>query len=101
KLVTKGVITDSAGLVSHANKRTADWVMQNRVGRWYGEALKHQGARRKIKHGEELMASETMLRQITDSIAGSRNIQNYPDIKAQSRALIAAHVRSEIDGRNT
>ena len=101
KLVTKGVITDPAGLVNHANRRTADWVMQNRVGRWYGEALKHQGARRKIKHGEELMASETMLRQITDSIVGSTNIQNYPDIKAQSRALIAAHVRSEIDGRNT
>ena len=94
KLVSKGVITDSAGLVGHANKRSADWVMQNRVGRWYGEALKQQGARRKIKHGEELMVSEALLRQITDSIVGSTDIANYPDIKARSRALIAAHVRT-------
>ena len=100
RLVKKGVVTDSKGLARNANQRTADWVIQNRVGRWYGEALKQHGARSRIKHGEELMASESMLRQITESITGSQNILNYPDIKTQSRALIAAHVRSEMDGRN-
>ena len=100
KLVRKGVVTDSKGLARHANRRTADWVIQNRVGRWYGEALKQHGARSRIKHGEVLMASESMLRQITESITGPENILNYPDIKSQSRALIAAHVRSEMDGRN-
>ena len=99
KLVKKGDITDSAGLVSTANKRTAAWVQDNRVGRWYGEALKQQGARRKIKHGEELMVSDAMLRQLTESIVKSKEILSYPDVKTQSRALIADHVRREMGGR--
>lgn len=100
KLIKNGGIRDAAELARKANEGTADWVMNNRVGKWYGEALMQQGARGKIKHGEELMASSAMLRRVTESIAGAKDVLNYSDVKSQSRALIAAHVRSEIDGRN-
>ena len=100
KLIKSDEITDRAELVKHANRQTADWIMEKRVGRWYGEALKQLGARTKIKHGEQLMASEAMLEQVTESIVGSEEILSYADVKARSRALIAAHVRSEMDGRN-
>ena len=101
KLVKAGTIADRARLVSSANQRTADWVMENRVGTWYGEVQKRLGVRGKIKHGEELMASETMLRQVTQSITGAAELLAYPDVEAQSRTLIAAHVRSEIDGQSS
>ncbi len=98
KLIKVGQISDRASLARNANGRTADWILNNRIGYWYGEALKQQGAKHHIKYGEELLAPETMLRRVAQSIVGSADILDYPEAKTRSRALIAAHVRSELDG---
>ena len=44
-------IVDSHGLAKHGNKRTAEWVVENRVGRWYVEALKDKGVKRMAAAG--------------------------------------------------
>lgn len=97
RLVKSGEIADRATLARRANRATADWVHENRVGRWYGEALKRQGARRRIRQGEELMAPTRMLDQVRRSITGAQDLLAYPAVKDQARALIDAQVRTEID----
>lgn len=96
KLVKTGSITSRAGLAKAANQRTADWAMERRVGRWYGDALKRQGARSRIRNNEELMAPTRMLDEIAQSIKGATGLLTWPDAKQQARAVIDAHVRSEV-----
>ena len=98
QLVKSGKVTDRAALAKRANEHTAAWVLDNRVGRWYGEALKKAGARRKIRHGEELMASTRMLETVRRSIVEADQLVAYADVKVQARALIADHVRTEGSG---
>ena len=95
QLVKSGKVTDRAALAKRANEHTAAWVLDNRVGRWYGQALKKAGARRKIRHGEELMASTRMLETVRRSIVEADQLVAYADVKVQARALIADHVRTE------
>lgn len=97
KLVKSGSITSRAGLVKAANQRTADWAMERRVGRWYGDALKRQGARTRIRNNEELMAPTRMLDEIARSIKGATGLLAWSDAKQQARAVIDAHVRNEVD----
>lgn len=94
-LVKRGAVSDKTGLARRANRATAGWVMENRVGRWYGEALKKAGARGRIRNGEELMAPTRMLDRVRESIADAGELLAYPDVKKLARALIAEHVRSE------
>ena len=96
KLIKTGEIADRNSLARRGNRQTADWVMENRVGRWYGEAQERVGARKHIKDGEMLMASTTMLREVRESIASAEELLAYPDVKSQARALIAEHARSEV-----
>ena len=98
QLVKSGKVTDRAALAKRANEHTAAWVLDNRVGRWYGEALKKAGARRKIRHGEELMASAAMLETVRRSIVEADQLVAYADVKVQARALIVDHVRTEGSG---
>lgn len=97
KLIKSGSITSRAGLAKAANQRTADWAMERRVGRWYGDALKRQGARSRIRNNEELMASTRMLDEIARSIKGATGLLTWSDAKQQARAVIDAHVRNEIN----
>lgn len=96
RLVKAGSVADRADLARRANQRTAAWVLENRVGRWYGEALKRAGARRKIRHGEPLMASSRMLDKVNRSIVEADRLLPYAEVKGQARALIADHVGGEI-----
>lgn len=98
RLVKSGTVTDRAALAKRTNEHTAAWVIDNRVGRWYGEALKKAGARRKIRHGEELMASTRMLEAVRRSIVEADQLVAYAEVKVQARALIADHVRTEGSG---
>ena len=95
QLVKSGTVADRTALAKRANEHTAAWVMDNRVGRWYGEALKHAGQRRKIRHGEELMVSTRMLEAVRQSIVEADRLLAYAEVKVQARALIADHVRTE------
>ncbi|MYE11405.1 MAG: hypothetical protein F4X99_07045 [Gammaproteobacteria bacterium] len=96
KLVKSGSITSRAGLAKAANQRTADWAMEKRVGRWYGDALKRQGARGRIRNNEELMAPTRMLDEIARSIKGATGLLTWSDAKQQARAVIDAHVSNEV-----
>ena len=95
KLVKAGAVRDRATLARRANQATAEWVRENRIGRWYGEAQKRLGARGRIRDGEMLMASSAMLNEVARSITGSEGIAAYPDVKERARELIAEHVRKE------
>ena len=90
-------IVDSDGLAKHGNKRTAEWVVENRVGRWYVEALKDKGAKRKAAREGTVSVPGSLLNAVAKSIADSPVLKTYPDIKVHSRDLIAVHVRQEID----
>ena len=95
KLVKSGSITSQAGLAKAANQRTADWAMERRVGRWYGDALKRHGARSRIRNNEELMAPTRMLDEIARSIRGAASLLTWSQAKQQARAVIDSHVRNE------
>ena len=90
-------IVDSDGLAKHGNQRTAEWVVENRVGRWYVEALKDKGVKRKAAREGTVSVPGSLLSAVAKSIADSPVLKNYPDIKVHSRDLIAAHVRQELD----
>ena len=94
--VKAGGILDQGGLVRRANARTAQWVVENRVGRWYGEAQQALGRRGKIKHGEMLSVPSSMLREVTHLISNGDAILAYPEVKKRARSLIAAHVQLEL-----
>ena len=97
KRIGAGEIADSDGLAKHGNKRTAEWVVKNRVGRWYVEALKDKGVRRLARRDGTVSVPSSVLTAVTRSISDSPALKNYADIKVHSRDLIAAHVRQQTD----
>ena len=99
KLVRSGAVADRPSLARHANRRTAEWVRENRIGRWYAEAQKHRGIDVRPRQGGTLMAPTEMLNAVARSITGSEDIVAYPAVKAQARALIAQHVGNEIGAK--
>jgi len=96
KLVKSGAVTDRSSLAAHANQRTAEWVHENRIGRWYAQAQKHRGVGDRVRDGEMLMAPKPMLDAVARSITGSEDIVAYPAVKDRARALIAQYVSNEI-----
>lgn len=97
KLIGAREIVDSDGLAKHGNQRMSEWVVENRVGRWYVEALKDKGVRRLAERDGTVSVPSSVVTSVARSIADSPSLKNYPDIKVHSRDLIAAHVRQEID----
>ena len=97
KLIGAREIVDPGGLAKHGNKRTAEWVVENRVGRWYVEALKDKGVRRLAERDGTVSVPSSVLSTVAKSITDSPALKNYTDIKVHSRDLIAAHVRQEIE----
>ena len=101
KLIDANEIVDSDGLAAHGNNRTAEWVVENRVGRWYVEALKDRGVKRVAEREGAVSVPSSLLSTVAKSIANSPALKKYPDVKVQSRVLIAAHVRQEMDHETT
>ena len=99
KRIGAGEIVDSDGLAKQGNKRTAEWVVENRVGRWYVEALKDKGVKRLAERDGTVSVPSSVLSAVAKSITDSPALKSYPDIKVHSRDLVAAHVRQEIDQR--
>lgn len=99
KLVKSGTVTDRSSLAAHANRRTAEWVRENRIGRWYAQAQKHRGVGDRVRHGQMLMAPKSMLDAVARSITGSEDIVAYPAVKDRARALIAQYVSNEVGNK--
>ena len=97
KLIGARDIVDADGLAKHGNERTARWVVENRVGRWYVEALKDKGVKRLAAREGTVSVPSSLLSDIARSIADSPVLRKYPDIKVQARDLIALHVKQEVD----
>lgn len=95
KRIGAGEIVDSDGLAKHGNQRTSEWVVKNRVGRWYVEALKDKSVRRLAKRDGTVSVPSSVLSAVAKSITDSPALKNYADIKVHSRELLAAHVRQE------
>ena len=96
KLIGAREIVDPDALAKHGNQRTSEWVVENRVGRWYVEALKDKGVRRLAERDGTVSVPSSVVTAVAKSIAESPALKSYPDIKVHSRDLIAAHVRQEI-----
>ena len=99
RLIAAGNIVDSKSLAKQGNERTAQWVAENRVGRWYVEALKDRGVRRQAQREGTVSVPSSLLSAVARSIADSPALKNYPDIKAHSRHLIALHIKQEVEPR--
>ncbi|MCY4564744.1 MAG: hypothetical protein OXE40_09715, partial [Gammaproteobacteria bacterium] len=97
KLIKSGEITNGAALARHANRMTADWVQGNRIANWYAEAEQKLGVRGKVKDGEMISFPEVMAHQVTQMIAASPDLLDWPDVKAMARDLISAHARNETE----
>ena len=97
ELIGAGDIVDTEGLAKHGNERTAQWVVENRVGRWYVEALKDRGVKRLAAREGTVSVPHSLLNDVARSIADSPVLKKYSDIKVQARSLIALHVKREID----
>ena len=97
KLIGAKEIVDRDGLVKHGNKSTAEWVVENRVGRWYVEAWKDKGVKRVAERDGMVSVPGSLLNDVAKSITDSPALKKYPDIKVQARDMIAAHVKQEID----
>ena len=84
------------GLAKHGNKRLAEWVEDNRVGKWYVEARKDKGVKRTAKRDGTVSVPQSLCDDIAASITGSPALKHYPDVKVHARALVTAHVRREV-----
>ena len=96
KQISSGRIVDTDGLVKHGNKRLAEWVEDNRVGKWYVEARKDKGVKRMAKREGIVTVPKSLCDDISRSITGSPALKHYPDVKVHARALVRAHVRREV-----
>ena len=99
KAVESGQVANETDLARHANRRLADWVMENRIGRWCGETQQRLGLVRHINDGETLMVSAPLLRKVRETIADSTELLSYAQIKTSARALIDAHMENELGQR--
>ena len=90
-------IVDADGLAKRGNERTAQWVVENRVGRWYVEALKDKGVKRLAAREGTVSVPGSLLNDVARSIADSPVLRKYSDIKVQARDLIALHVKRDVD----
>ena len=97
KMIGAREIVDGKSLAKHGNKSTAEWVVENRVGRWYVEAWKDKGVKRMAKREGAVSVPSSLLNDVTKSITDSPALKKYPDIKVQARDMIAAHVKQEIE----
>ena len=89
-------IVDINGLTKHGNQRLAQWVEDNRVGKWYVEARKDRGVTRMAKQDGIVTVPKSLCDDIARSITDSPALKHYPDVKVHARALVAAHVRREL-----
>ena len=96
KQISSGRIVDMDGLAKHGNKRLAEWVEDNRVGKWYVEARKDKGVKRTAKRDGTVSVPQSLCDDIAASITGSPALKHYPDVKVHARALVTAHVRREV-----
>ena len=101
RLIASKEIVDSAGLAKHGNKLTAQAVVENRVGEWYVDALKaglkDKGIRRMAKREGTVYVPSSLLNKVARSITDSPALKRFPEIKAEARTLITAHVEQEIN----
>ena len=97
KLIGAREIVDRDGLAKHGNESTAEWVVENRIGRWYVEAWKDKGVKRMAKREGTVSVPSSLLNDVAKSITDSPALKKYPDVKVQARDMIAAHVKQEID----
>ena len=96
RLIGAKEIVDAHGLAKHGNERTAQWVVENRVGQWYVEALKDKGIKRTAEREGTVSVPGSLLNDVAKSIVDSPVLKVYPHIKAQARDLIAIRVRQEV-----
>ena len=97
KLIANKEISDRDGLAKQANRRIADFVVENRVGSWYVDAIKDEGIRRMAQRGGTVHVPTSLLNKVAKSITRSPVLKAYSDIKAESRVLVAAHVQRELE----
>ncbi|MCZ0944068.1 MAG: hypothetical protein OXJ53_13500 [Gammaproteobacteria bacterium] len=85
-----GQIRGISDLARRSNQQTTDWVMQNRIQKWYGEGLSAQGAQvggrlTRTPPGDLLLA-------VSNHMSGARQLLDYPAVKVEARRIVGSHI---------
>ena len=97
--VRSGEIDNVQDLARDANRRMANWVMSNRMGKWCGEIQMRLGLVRNLKHGELVTAPSSLFDRIRETVESPLELLPYSEIKARARAQIDACFREEAGQR--
>ena len=95
KFITDKESVDVNSLARQVNRRTADWVLKNRLVNWYVEGLNKVGEKTKVKSGETVMLPAELVDDVAKTIADHSDLFAYPDIKVHARRLVDTHISRE------
>ena len=93
--IKSGTIVDASALAREGNRALADWAVENRLGKWYIEALGDRGAAQTAKRSGMVDVPKTMTSTVRNAIAQSPALRDYADVKVHARDLIAGEIRRE------
>ncbi len=92
-----GQIRGLSDLAQRSNARTTDWVMQNRIQKWYSEGL---GAHR-AEVGGRLTRTPPgdLLLAVSNHLSGARQLLDYPAVKVEARRIVGSHIAALLASR--
>ena len=88
KLIKSGDIANFEGFVKQVNGKTFDWILKNRIGRWYYEALQRSG----VAVGKEVEVPGPLIDSVEQAISDHPYLVEYPNVKVKARELISAYI---------
>ena len=97
--IKNGSISTGTALAREGNSALSQWVGENRIGRWYVEALGNKEAKREAQRSGAIEVPSKIMQTVTKAINESPALRNYENVKVYARALIAAEVRDASGAR--
>lgn len=89
ELTERRAVYNLSKLAARTNHKTADWILDNRIGKWYRDGLEAAG-RPVPKRGE---VPQRLVDDIADSVSSRETLFDYDEAKSFARGKIAAYLR--------
>lgn len=96
--VNSGEVDGIRDLARRSNEKLADWVMQNRVGQWYREALRANRA--EVRGALTQTPSGDLLLAVSNHMSRASQWLDYGTVKVELRRLIGAQVAKLVSERS-
>ncbi len=95
--IDDGQIRGISDLARRSNAITVDWVMQNRIQKWYAEGL---GAHRAEVGGRLTQTPPgDLLLAVSNHLSEARQLLDYPAVKVQARRIVGSHIAALLAAR--